>query len=153
MPALSHVGLGLAAKRITPKIPVLSLVLSALALDLLTGIFWLAGIAHLISKDIDTLPWSHSLPWSAVWSVFTALLAAWIYRHWRAAVVTGLLVFSHWLLDYLMWPPNAALLYAGGPKIGLDLGRSVWVATLFEFGVLILGLVIYLRTRAAKPHS
>jgi len=62
-------------------------------------------------------------------------------------------VFSHWLLDFLMWPPSAALLYTGGPEIGLDLGNPIGVAIAFEFGVLVIGTVIYMRARAARLGS
>lgn len=152
MPALSHIGLGLAAKRATPKISLVVLVLASLGLDLLVGVFWLAGILHIIPAEFDTLPWSHGLFMSTLWSVIAALLAVRIYRDWRAGAVIGLLVFSHWLLDFMMWKPNASLLYAGGPKIGLDLGRPIGVAIAIEFGVLILGIVIYFRTRVANAR-
>jgi hypothetical protein len=51
---------------------------------------------------------------SALWSAVAALLAARLYRNLRAGAVVGFLVFSHWLLDFLMWPPNAELLKPGG---------------------------------------
>ncbi|HSF79918.1 MAG TPA: hypothetical protein VLA49_01710 [Anaerolineales bacterium] len=68
LPALSHVGLGLAAKRVIPKIPVLVLVGAALALDALAGLFWLAGVIHIISAD--HISWSHGLFFSVIWSLF-----------------------------------------------------------------------------------
>jgi hypothetical protein len=149
MPALSHIGLGLAAKRAEPRISVVILVLAPLALDILWGVFAAAQAVRIIPEGADTLPWSHGIFMSVLWSVLAALLAALVYRSVRACATVGLLVFSHWVLDYLMWPPTSGLLYAGGTEIGLNFGRSRIVAVVFEFGVLILGIVIYLRTRTA----
>lgn len=151
MPALSHVGLGLAAKRATPRISVFVLVIATLALDILAGVFWLAGIVGIIPTD--NLAWSHSLLMSVFWSVIAAMLAARLYRNVRASAVIGLLVFSHWLLDFMLWPPNASLLYQGGPEIGLDLGKPIGVAIAFELGVLILGIVIYVRSRGTTQQT
>jgi hypothetical protein len=49
-------------------------------------------------------PWSHGLFMSVVWSLVAALLVARIYRSKRAGTVVGLLVFSHWMLDFVSHP-------------------------------------------------
>jgi hypothetical protein len=103
MPALSHIGLGLAAKRVVPQISIIVSVLAPLALDILAGFFWLAGIAHIIPPDFDPLSWSHGLFMSMLWSVSAALIAGFVYRNLRISLVIGLLAFSHWVLDFMMW--------------------------------------------------
>jgi len=145
MPALSHIGLGLAAKPAAPEIPIGVLIGAALAIDILYGAFALVGIVG--GVRVDSVAWSHSLPMAAMGSIAFSLLALRIYRDGRAAFVSGLLVFSHWVLDFLMWPPSASLLYPGGPAVGLNLGQPIGVSVVFEFGMLILGAAVWLRIR------
>jgi hypothetical protein len=52
------------------------------------------------------IPWSHGLCISLNWSEATALLAAGIYRDYRAGAVVGLLVFSHWVLELFPIPSH-----------------------------------------------
>jgi len=127
------------------------LVVAALVLDILAGLFWLAGMLHL--QPADTLSWSHGLFIAILWSIIATLVIIPIYHSIRASVLIGSLVFSHWILDFLMWPPNASLLYDGGPAIGLNLGKSMVVAIAFETGVLILGTVIYIQVRKASSKN
>jgi len=110
-------------------------------------------------------PWSHGLFMSVVWSLVAALLVARIYRSKRAGTVVGLLVFSHWMLDFVshpipfpsfswrtwQWsyghplPPDLPLLFAGSPKVGLGLYNSMSAveATVLELGMVLLGLAVY----------
>jgi hypothetical protein len=102
---------------------------------------------------------------SVIWSLVAAFLAARIYRDHRAGVVVGLLVFSHWVLDFIshpipfssfswrswQWsfgnplPPDLPLLFGGSPKVGLGLYNSISAveATALECGMFILGAVVY----------
>jgi hypothetical protein len=124
------------------------LVVATLALDILAGLFWLAGSLHLL--PVDTLSWSHGLFMTILWSIVAALVVIPRYHSIRTSMVIGTLVFSHWILDYVMWPAKISLLYAGGPAIGLNLGNSKVVGIAFETGVLILGIVIYFQVRKAS---
>ena len=161
MAGIGHVGIGLAAKRVAPEVPTGVLLLAVEASDILWGVFALAGIEsrHPLNPGSAAVsPWSHGLFMSAVWSVITALLAARVYRNSRTGAVIGLLVFSHWVLDFishLMWPstlPDLPLLFAGSPKVGLGLYRSPGVSLATDLGLLILGVVIYIRTITARKR-
>jgi hypothetical protein len=114
---------------------------------------------------------------SVVWSVAAAFLVARIYHDRRAGVVVGLLVLSHWLLDFVshpipfpsfswrawQWsyghplPPDLPLLFARSPKVGLGLYNSISAveATALELGMLVLGAAVYLtyRVRSKKVGS
>ena len=62
MAALAHLGVGLAAKRVAPEIPVGYLVLGAYALDLLWFAFCFAGIEqHPKLGYMYPTVWTHSL--------------------------------------------------------------------------------------------
>jgi hypothetical protein len=78
-----------------------------------------------------------------------------IFRDYRAGAVIGLLVFSHWVLDFISHPmgfghpqpPDLPLLFHGSRKVGLGLYNSISVtqAILIEVAMFILGAAVYVR--------
>lgn len=122
-----HVAAGLMAKKADPKVSLGALLVAAEALDILWGVFLLTGVEHL---PPSVSLWSHGLLMASVSSLVGGLAAARLYRDRRAAVLIGLVVFSHWILDFVshpMWPsvqPDLPLLFGGSPAVGLGLGIS-----------------------------
>ena len=161
MAALAHLGVGLAAKRIAPEIPVGFLVLGAYALDVVWGVFCVAGLEH-YPKPGNMLPavWSHSLLMASIWSGLAGLVAARIGRRTRTGVVFGLVVFSHWVVDFITHPMTAVfpsdiglpLWFHGSPLVGLGLYRHMSGVYVGEFGTLALGIVVYVFARR-KPKG
>jgi hypothetical protein len=176
MGPLGHFSVGLAAKPAVPKVPLGILLLATLILDVLAIAFGFAGIE---TGGTAGLPWSHGLFMSVVWSVAAALLTARIYRDRRAGLVVGLLVFSHWVLDFVshpipfpsfswsswQWsyghplPPDLPLFLGGSRKIGLGLYNHISAveATALEFGMFILGGAVYAtyvvqKRKAGRSH-
>ena len=149
MSPIGHFALGLAAKPAAAKVPLFVLLIATLTLDLLYFVFAFAGIEG-INKEI---PWSHGLFMSVIWSVAAALLGVRIFRDYRAGAVIGLLVFSHWVLDFISHPmgfgnpqpPDLPLLFHGSRKVGLGLYNSISVAQaiLIEVAMFIPGAVVY----------
>jgi len=162
MGPIGHFSVGLAAKPAVPKVPLGVLFLATWILDVLAIAFGFVGIERGGSAG---LPWSHGLFMSVIWSLAFALLAARIYRDRRAGMVVGLLVFSHWVLDFVshpipfssfswrswQWsyghplPSDLPLLFGNSRKVGLGLYNSISavVATALEFGMFILGGAVY----------
>ena len=158
---LGHCAVGLAAKPVAPRVPLGILLLATMMLDVLAIAFGWIGIESAKTGN----PWSHSLLMSVVWSMAAGLLCSRIFHNHRAGVVTGLLVFSHWVLDFVshpipfssfswrswQWsyghplPPDLPLLFAGSPKVGLGLYNSISAAqaTALELGMLVLGVAVY----------
>jgi hypothetical protein len=151
---LGHIGAGLAAKQVAPKVPVIILVLAAEVTDILCGIFMLAGIEKGSSNPaLVSIPWSHGLFMSVIWSILAVAAGVLIYRNYRSGVVIGLLVFGHWALDFISHPmgignhiPDIPLLFEGSPKVGLGLYNSLAGILSGELGLLVLGILIYIRT-------
>jgi hypothetical protein len=147
MAGLAHMGVGLAAKPVAPKVPVVVLVVSAYVIDLIWGVFFFAGIE-------TANPWSHGLFMAVIWSLLAALLTALISRNSRISVVIGLLVFSHWVVDFISHPMTAVfpdatglpLLFEGSPTVGLGMWSTQLGVNIGEYGTLTLGLVIYILT-------
>jgi hypothetical protein len=96
-------------------------------LDILFGPFVLAGIEGATVTpsvspgfSLDYIDWSHSLVMSLVWSV---LFAAPFVRYGPHVVIAiGLAVFSHFLQDIPMHPPDLAL----WPNWTIHLGLGLW---------------------------
>ena len=69
-----------------------------------------------------------------------------IYREKRTSAVVGLLVFSHWMLDFIVHPPDLHLLFKNSPQIGLGLWMSapgLIISILLELLLLAGGVVLY----------
>jgi len=149
MSPIGHIAAAFAAKPAAPKVNIFVLLLSTLILDFLFFFFALVGLEG-ITKEIC---WSHSLFMSVVWSIVFGLLGLLIYRDQRAGLVVGLLVFSHWFLDFVSHPmgfghplpPDMPLLFHGSRKVGLGLYNhiSVWEALLVETVMLIPAVAVY----------
>jgi hypothetical protein len=150
-----HIAVGLAAKPLAPKTSLGVLLVSAIALDTLIGVFLVTGVEHvdLVTQE-SYIPWSHGLLMSVVWSVVAFALAFLVSRDRRTSLVIGLLVFSHWVLDFISHPmfstvPDLPLFFDGSPKVGLGLYSTPTPAYLTEFGLLAAGSIFYLvRTKA-----
>jgi hypothetical protein len=164
MGIFGHYAVGLAAKPLSPKVPLGILFLAALALDILAIAFGIAGF----ESGVKGIPWSHGLLMSVLWSVVAALAGARIFHSARAGEVIGLVVFSHWLLDFVshpipfssfswrLWqwnfghplPPDLPLLFADSPKVGLGVYNMISAAeaTALELGLLLLGFAVYMRS-------
>jgi hypothetical protein len=131
MSPIGHLGVGLAAKRFVPKVPLVVLLFASWVIDILFFIFMFAGI-----ENMNYDPWSHSLFMSVIWSLAAALLAWIIYRNERISIVIGLLVFSHWVLDFISWS-TLPLFFGESPQVGLGLYDSVLFKLPFGNGIVI----------------
>jgi membrane-bound metal-dependent hydrolase YbcI (DUF457 family) len=130
------------------------LLIATEVIDIIWGIFYFTGIDH-GNIDTNSFPWSHSLFMSVIWSVLAALIAARIYRDHRSGIVIGLLVFSHWVIDFITHPmgailggkplpPDLPLFFNGSSRVGLGLyNHSFTIAVLTDLGMLIIGIIIY----------
>jgi hypothetical protein len=109
-------------------------------------VFLLTGVKHL---PPFVSPWSHGLLMASVWLLVGGLAAARLYRDRRAAVLIGLVVFSHWILDVVshpMWPSvkaNLPLLFSGSLTVGLGLWRLHGAAIAGELSLLVFSVVVY----------
>ena len=155
-----HLAVALGARRIEPRAPLGALVTATYALDLLWPVFLLLGIETVRINPGDTAftnleftsyPWSHSLIVVLVWGVIGGAIAYSALRGRRAAVVVGVVVVSHWFLDFITHRPDLPL-WPGGPKVGLGLWNSVAGTILVEGALYVLGIVLYVRTTRPRDR-
>jgi len=152
-----HIAVGFAAKPLAPNVKLGYLLVAATAIDVLCGVFLLAGIEGVDAGGASFIPWSHGLFMAGVWPLLGFTLAFLLTRNGRTGLIIGALVFSHWVLDFISHPmgmgqklpPDLPLLFGGSPKVGLGLYNSLPAALVTEFGIFIAGILVYLlRTRA-----
>ena len=159
---LGHFALAMAAKKIAPKASLGTLVLSAQFADCLWPVLLLLGleqvrivpgITRVTPLDFISYPISHSLLLQLVWGfLFGGAYFLW-RRDPRSALVVATLLPTHWLLDYFAHRPDLPI-YPGGPKVGLGMWSSLPLTLLVEFGLLLIGLLLYLSaTRSKGPAS
>jgi len=157
---VGHIAVGLAAKRITPRVSLGTTVLAAVLPDLLWCVFLMAGIEHVEIKPgrgavnylgASDIAFSHSLLMDAAWG---ALLAAAYFfaRHYaRGAWMLFAAVLSHWLLDFVAHRPDMALAPGVHQYFGLGLWNSVAATVIVEGGMWLLAIIVYVR--ATRPKS
>ena len=147
MPALAHIGIGLAAKRVDPKMPTWMLLVSVMLIDIIAMFLYPFG---------NLTPWSHGLLMSIIWTVVAIVIIGLKSHDIRTALFIGVLIFSHWVLDFIGWPMSFSGLNpaaTGVPilldmtlTIGLGVYSTIVGALIMDLGVFIIGLVIYIRT-------
>ena len=156
---LGHYGLAMGAKKINPRPSLWVLFMAAQFLDLLWPIFLLLGwekiqIASgnnpLTNITFISYPYSHSLLFASIWSLVFGLAYAAIKRDGRTAVLLGLLVFSHWILDYLVHIPDLQLTPWTESRVGLGLWNSIPASLAAEAVLYVGGLALYLGATRAK---
>ena len=156
-----HIGVGLAAKPLAPRAPLGALVFATTAIDAACGLFMVAGIESADASGASSVYWSHSLFMSTIWSIAGAALAYLLTRDRRTGIVIGLLVFSHWVLDFISHPmgmgrelpPDIPLFFEGSPMVGLGLYNSVVAALITDLGLLAVGIAVYLVSTRPKDRT
>jgi len=156
---IGHYALGFAAKRMAPRTSLGTLFAAPTLADLLWPVFLLLGWEQarvvpgpnpFLNLWLDDIPVSHSLVALIAWG----LLFGYLYRtrtgYTRGALVVGLLVLSHWVLDVLTHRPDMPL-YPGSVKVGLGLWNSVAGTLIVEGAMLVAGVAIY--AAATRPRD
>ena len=157
---VGHYGVSFAAKKAEPAIPLWVLFIAVQLLDVLWAPFVLLGIEKVrivpgitASNPLDLyyMPYTHSLVAAIGWSVVAFLAYRLTVRSapTRAAVIVGVAVFSHWVLDFLVHRPDLPL-YDNTAKVGLGLWNLPAVALGLEALLLFGAMWLYLRHRARR---
>jgi hypothetical protein len=159
---LGHFALGLAAKRVDPRLSLGTTFAAVQFLDLLWPVFVLAGVEQVAAEPGNTrvtglaflhYPWSHSLVMAVAWAVLFAGLLLVRRRPLRAALLAGGLVVSHFLLDWISHRPDLPIVPGSSTLVGLGLWNSFPGTLLAEFGLFLLGVLSYLRTTVARDRA
>ncbi len=163
---VGHYSVSFLAKSLEKTIPLWVLFIAVQFVDILWAIFVIFGIEKVRiipnftksnSLDLYFMPYTHSLVGALGWS---ALIFG-IYFLWRrkksprpafAALLVGLAVFSHWILDLIVHTSDLSL-YDDTYKMGFGLWNLPQIAFPLELLFLGGGLWFYLRSTKASSAT
>jgi membrane-bound metal-dependent hydrolase YbcI (DUF457 family) len=166
MTGIGHLAAGFTAKPVEPKIPLWALLVASETNDILYFLFAFIGLEQKAGMTMDfsqgvkyltsaSNPWSHGLFMSVIWSLIAALIGYLFYKDRRSSLLLGAVVFSHWLLDFLMHS-NLPVFFHDSPQVGLGLensGIGLLFMTIFDLVILAAAIFFYYRAkgRASLP--
>jgi hypothetical protein len=153
---IGHIAVGLAAKRVAPRVPLAMWIAAVQCADLVWPICLLAGLEHVrivpgitafTPLDFYDYPITHSLVGGLGWAAVLGGggLAAGLRA--RDAGLVGAAVLSHWVLDVVSHRPDMPVL-PRGPYLGLGLWNSVPATLIVELSLFAAGLAAYVTARA-----
>jgi hypothetical protein len=156
---VGHYSVAFAIKSDENKIPLWVLFVAVQLLDFLWAPFVLLGIEKVrilpgitatSPLDLYYMPYTHSLIGALIWSalafaIYRVVAGARVSR--TAALLVGLAVFSHWILDLIVHRPDLAI-YDDTLKVGFALWNYKVLEFGLEIGILVVGIIIYLKRNA-----
>jgi hypothetical protein len=125
---VGHFAIGLAIKARMPEVPTLPIMLGVGFLDILDGLFIIAGFDRVTPNllagpylffDLTFIDWDHSLLMALLWSLVWGVLFS---RTPKVALVAALAAFSHFIADWPMHNGDLALY----PHSSEHLGWGLW---------------------------
>jgi len=157
---IGHFGVGLAAKKVATKTSLGTLFLATQFIDLLWPLFLIFGIEQVkidpgntafTPFDFVLYPYSHSLIAVLFWSLIFGSIYFLIKKDLKTSIWLGVLVLSHWILDFITHRPDLPLLIgSNSPMVGLGIWNSVIATILIEGGIFILGVYLFIKITKAR---
>src|SRR5881227_767137 len=149
---VGHYSVAFAAKSDRNKIPLWVLFIAVQFLDYIWATLVLLGFEKVrvikgftAGSMLDSYyhPYSHSLVAALIWSAIAALIYK---KFWQtetsnfAALLVGVAVFSHWILDFIAHPRDLAI-YDDTWKVGLGLWNYRDAEFALEIALLAGGII------------
>jgi len=156
---LGHFGVSFGAKKIQPRVSLGTLFLATQLADLVWPTLLLLGlervriVPHATATnafDFAYYPFTHGLVSQIVAGLLLGLVYWLLRRNGPGAVLVGLLVPSHWLLDLVVHIPDLPLYPGASPLFGFGLWNHLAITQVVEFGLLGVGLWSYVRRTKAR---
>lgn len=98
----------------------------------------------MVPFDLYHMPYTHSLIGTAIWAAVCLGIVAVHQRSLAVGLLAGLVVLSHWLLDWVVHVPDLTL-DGTPPRLGLGLWNYPWVAIPLELGITLGAFAFYVR--------
>jgi hypothetical protein len=156
---VGHYSIAFATKTERNRIPLWVLFIAVQFLDYIWATLVLLGIEKLrvikgftAGSMIDSYyhPYSHSLITALIWSAVAAVIYKSVWRakaSSAAALLVGVAVFSHWVLDFIAHPRDLPI-YGNTWKVGLGFWNYRGPEFALEVALLAGGIVLYLARNA-----
>ena len=160
---VGHYAVSLALKKFETRASLGMLFLGVQFVDILFFPLVLAGVEriNLIENFTDSthfqleyMPYTQSLLGSVVWAGAAYALFRWVFiKDHRIALVIGLAVFSHWVLDLIVHTPDLPLWSDTSLKLGFGLWNNAIVTFTLEAVLLLGALWLYLTSTTASTKG
>jgi hypothetical protein len=158
---LGHFGLAFAAKKMDHKPSLATTFLAAQFIDLLWPVFLIAGLEHVKVEpgntaftplNFESYPYSHSLVATLIWAILFAFLYYLVRKNRKTALLLGLLVISHWLLDFITHRPDLPISFYSDSKYGLGLWNNRLATISVELLIFATGGWLYTKSTRARSR-
>lgn len=159
---IGHFGAGFAGKNFSNSASLGTYFMAAQWVDLIWPILVLLGIekveiepgiSSVTPLDFTYYPFTHSLFGVLIWALLFGFVYFLIKKNSRVAIILGLLVLSHWVLDFFVHVPDLPIFPGWGIKVGLGLWNSLAATLIIEGLVFTVGLYLYLKSTTAKNKT
>ncbi len=160
---IGHFGVGFAAKRAIPKTSLGTLLLASQFIDLLWPFFLIFGIETVAIDPGNTAftpldfiyyPFSHSLLGVLIWALLFGAVYYLIKRDLKSSLVLGILVLSHWILDFITHRPDLPLFLGSDSQlVGLGLWNSIAGTVILETVIFGVGIYLFINVTKAKNKT
>lgn len=157
---IGHFGVGFAAKKFTRKTSLGTLFLATQFIDLLWPFFVIFGIEKVAIDPGNTAftplnfiyyPFSHSLLGVLIWALLFGVVYYFIKKDLKTSLILGILVLSHWILDFITHRPDLPLLLGSDSLlVGLGLWNSIIATVIIESLIFVAGVYLYISVTKAK---
>src|SRR6187455_1868402 len=160
---VGHYSSAFVGKALAPRVPLWVLLIAAQLVDVAWALFVLFGIER-FSLDpslpsnplvLEYMPFTHSLVGAIAWGVLGGAIVLATPRlggTLGAAVIAGLVVVSHWVLDLVVHRPDLTL-FGGDPKLGFGLWNLPVTAFAVEIAVLVAAAAWYARGASTAART
>ena len=156
---VGHAAVALLARRHNPSISLGAFLVATFALDLVWPVFLLFGVEQVRMDGtlpfgplvFVSYPWSHSLLLAMGWGLLAAFIARSMGIRAAGAMVLGLVVVSHWVLDFITHVPDLQLAPGLPLRVGLGLWRSIPATFLVEGTFYVIAIFLYMK--ATRPRD
>jgi hypothetical protein len=157
---IGHFALGFTSKKFSKTLSLGTSFLAVQFLDLLWPFFLIFGWERVeidqgntayTPLDFVSYPISHSMITSLLWGLIFGLIYFRIKKEKSNSILLGVLVFSHWILDFLTHRPDLPITPWGDYKVGLGLWNSIPATVIIESILFIIGIYYFLKI--SKPQG
>lgn len=158
---IGHYAVALGAKKAAPKVSLGTFFLAAQLVDLLWPLFLLIEFEHVKIEPGNTAltplnfydyPITHSLLGAFIWSLSVGFIFYAMRSSVKNASIVSVVVFSHWVLDFVTHRPDLPSGWDQTTYFGLGLWNSVTGTVIVEVLLFTAGIILYLKTTAAKDR-
>ena len=156
---IGHFGVGFGAKKIDTRPSLGTFFLAAQFADLLWPFLLILGIEKVEIKpgisamnplDFVHYPFTHSLLFIIIWGVLFGAVYFFFKKNLKSAILLGVLVVSHWVLDLIVHIPDLPLYPGSALKVGFGLWNSIAATVIVEGLIFLGGVYLYFKSTKAE---